>query len=346
MATSITILPAADFHVHLRQDALMRLVTPTVRQGGASIAYVMPNLTPPITTTEMAMNYKKELQAIEPNVEFMMTLYLTADLTVEEVKKAAAAGVSGVKVYPAGVTTNSSAGVSTYEPFYPIFAAMEEVNMVLNLHGEVPPSPTNSVLTAEHDFLPTLIDLAKRFPKLRIVLEHCTTKDAIETVKNCGPNVAGSITAHHLHITIDSWADNPFCYCKPVAKTPEDRAALIEAAVSGDPRFFLGSDSAPHPREKKSGAARIAAGVFTQSRLLSYAAEIFDKQGKMDKFEDFVSNFGRKFYQVEGLGVGTEKVKLTKKPIKVESEVWDGELVVVPFMATEELQWDIEWVKA
>lgn len=344
MADTIELPAVADYHVHLRQGELMTKVVPTVRQGGANIAYVMPNLIPPVTTVERAVEYRSELQAIEPDVLFKMTLYLSPEVTPDAVRAAAKAGISGVKSYPKGATTNSQGGIESYEPFYPTFAAMEECGLVFNIHGEVPPASAGgdtTVMTAEHAFLPTLLDLHRRFPKLRIVLEHCTTAAAVAAVRNCGPTVAGTITAHHLYLTVDAWVDDPFCYCKPVAKLPSDREALLEAATSGEPKFFLGSDSAPHPRAAKSGGKRTAAGVFTQPNLLPYVAQIFEGRGKLDKLEDFCCHFGRRFYGDVGVGEH-QRIRLSRPP--AGAAVADEVGGVVPFMAGQALKWQVEWV--
>jgi dihydroorotase len=228
---------------------------------------------------------------------------------------------------------------------------MEEQGLILNLHGETPPSPiqdqtpqttdSTTVLSAETSFLPTLLDLHSRFPKLRIILEHCTTAAAIKTVLSCGPTVAGTITAHHLYLTIDSWAGNSFNFCKPVAKLPSDRAALIDAATSGNEKFFLGSDSAPHPQSAKLGKMA-AAGVFTQPYVMQYVTEIFEHAGKLDKLAGFAADFGRKFY-----GIGKDgkegKIVMIKKGIIVKDSI-GGKDGVVPFRAGEKLAWDVVWV--
>lgn len=255
-----------------------------------------------------------------------------------------------------GVTTNSDSGVLSYEQYYPVFAAMEQHDLILNLHGEVPPSPVTSptsstdlqtansttVLTAEKSFLPTLLSLHRKFPKLRIVLEHCTTASAIEAVLSCGPNVVGTITAHHLYLTVDSWAGDPFNFCKPVAKFPTDRSALINAATSGNPKFFLGSDSAPHAFSKKV-SKKIAAGVFTQPYVMQYVTEVFDRAGKLDKLEGFVSDFGRRFYEIEKDGK-EGKIVMVKRRVVVKDMIGDSKDGVVPFRAGEWLTWDVIWV--
>ncbi|TGZ83031.1 Dihydroorotase [Ascodesmis nigricans] len=351
MTTTIELPAVADFHVHLRDGDMMKTVVPTVRQGGVSVAYVMPNLVPPITSVEQALSYHERLREVDPTTKYLMTLYLSPEITPDVIQKAAATGViAGVKSYPKGVTTNSAAGVVSYEQYYPVFEAMEKHDLVLNLHGEAPSGPDTTVLNAEATFLPTLLDLHRRFPNLRIVLEHCTTAAAVEAVKQCGPTVAATITAHHLYLTIDQWADNPHCFCKPVAKLPGDRDALVAAATSGDPKFFLGTDSAPHPKTSKIGAktGRTAAGVFTQPYAAQYIASAFDRAGKLEALKGFLCDFGRRFYKTVEKGWETkeevEKVSivLSNEPTQVVAEIGQGEVSVVPFMAGEEV-WSLRW---
>ena len=229
---------------------------------------------------------------------------------------------------------------------------MEQHDLVLNLHGEVPsctPSEqkdlkladSTTVLSAEASFLPTLIDLHKRFPNLRIVLEHCSTSAAIDTVLACGPTVVGTITAHHLYLTVDSWAGDPFNFCKPVAKLPSDRHALINAASSGNPKFFLGSDSAPHYQSAKV-AKKTAAGVFTQPYVMQYVTEIFERVEALDKLPGFAAEFGRKFYHLD-FERGGARIIMIKRDVEVKQTIGgiDG---VVPFRAGETLHWDVIWV--
>lgn len=202
---SLDLPAAADFHVHLRDGDTSAAVVPTIRRGGVNQVYVMPNLVPPVTTVQMALDYKQRLLALDPSIDYLMTLYLHESITPDVVRDAKRAGISGIKSYPAGVTTNSASGVLSYEPFYPVFQAMEEEGLVLNLHGECPSDQKQgiTILNAESQFLPTLKSIHQRFPRLRIVLEHCTTADAVQTVRDCGDTVVGTITAHHLFITID-----------------------------------------------------------------------------------------------------------------------------------------------
>jgi dihydroorotase len=238
-----------------------------------------------------------------------MSLYLHSSITPETIIEAAKAGIAGVKSYPAGVTTNSSDGVLSYKPFYSVFAEMERQDLVLNLHGECPNAPGIDVLNAEEKFLPTLHELHGLFPRLRIVLEHCTTLAALTAVRKCGPNVRGTITAHHLYLTIDDVVGDARTFCKPVAKHEHDRIALLQAIVSGDNKFFFGSDSAPHPVSAKTSGKKPAAGVFTQTATTQYVLDAIDKGIEngviaekditVEKVEGFLGKYGREFYRCQ-----------------------------------------------
>ena len=214
-------------------------------------------MTPPITTVAAALDYRARLQALAPDVTFLMTLYLHPSITPAVIAEAAAAGIAGVKAYPRGLTTNSAAGVARWDDYWPVFAAMQEHDLVLNLHGEAPHTPASAfgsspsdpekeegeavtVLTAEAAFLPTLHRIHGAFPRLRIVLEHATTAAALAAVRACGPTVAATITAHHLWLTVDDWCGCSDNFCKPVAKTPADRVALVRAAVDPEGKVFFG----------------------------------------------------------------------------------------------------------
>lgn len=334
----------------------MAAVTPTIRAGGVNIVYVMPNLFPPITTVEAALSYKSRLELLAPDVKFLMSLYLHPSITPSTISAAKAAGITGVKSYPAGVTTNSESGVVDYESFYPVFAAMEVEGMVLNLHGESPPGEHITVLNAEETFLPTLLHLHRTFPRLRIILEHCTTAAAIEAVKSCGPTVAATITPHHMFLTIDDVVGDPLSFCKPVAKLPSDRIALIRAAVSGNPKFFLGTDSAPHALHAKRGGAgdalgKCAAGIFTQpyaTQLVLEALEEAIEKRDLDKSDvseevlrKFLSDNGRRFY---GEGTSKEGIRIIGAAARVMERLRFGvdQNVIVPFRRAERI-YSIEW---
>ncbi|KAJ1910854.1 dihydroorotase [Mycoemilia scoparia] len=360
-AKTIVLPYASDFHTHLRQGDMMRAVTPLVKAGGVGTALVMPNLTPPIVTGEQAMEYKARLEELAPGVQFIMTLYMNPKLTPEEIHKSAKLGVTGVKVYPSGVTTNSDWGILEFEAYYPVFTAMQEENMVLCLHGECPSDATKNIciMNAEEKFLATLRKLHNDFPKLRIVLEHATTKAAVECVKELGDTVGCTITAHHLSIIVDDWAGQPHNFCKPVAKYPDDREALRQVIKEGHPRFFLGSDSAPHYRSAKQGE-KPAAGVFTAPILIPLLATLFEKIGCLDYLENFISNNGRKFYQLPIYNDlskldDSQKITLVKcndneefvipQVYSVESDsvdVSDGGRQIVPFMAGQKLSWKLQ----
>ncbi|SMN22705.1 similar to Saccharomyces cerevisiae YLR420W URA4 Dihydroorotase [Maudiozyma saulgeensis] len=352
-----------DMHVHVREGAMCELVTPTIRDGGVSVAYIMPNLQPPVTTLDRVIKYKETLQKLSPKTTFLMSFYLSKDLTPELINEAASIGaIHGVKCYPAGVTTNSAAGVdpNDFTAFYPIFKAMEANNIVLNLHGEKP-SVSNStdgndihVLNAESKFLPALAKLHNDFPNLKIILEHCTTAEAIRAIEEINKDVtevsqvkvAATITAHHLHLVIDDWAGNPINFCKPVAKLPSDRRALIKAAISGKPYFFFGSDSAPHPLQNKSKHIGVAAGVFSQLYAIAYVAEIFDEQNALEKLKDFVSTYGLAFYNIHDKDLKCdEKVLLVRKEQTIPETITDGkDIVMAPFMAGQKLNWSTKWI--
>lgn len=348
----IEVTAPADFHVHLRDGELSKLVTPHVHKGGFYLAYVMPNLVPPVTTTQMAIEYKKRLKDYQgsSNVEFLMTLYLSDALHPSDVKNWKAAGIVGVKSYPRGVTTNSDEGIESYDKYDELFKAMEVHGIVLNLHGEIPSDHSKNIciLNAEERFLPVLANLANKYPKLRIVLEHATTAAAVNAVKACGDNVACTITAHHLALTVDDWAGQSFHFCKPVAKFPDDRRALQEAIKSGSKKFFLGSDSAPHPSLSKSTATATsgcAAGVYTSPILLPLVAHLLDSFGAIDRLADFTSNFGRGFYQIPANSDAPKVLVEKVQGISVQAEYSSGGKTVVPFWANRQIEWQIVNVK-
>lgn len=304
-----------------------------------------------MTTVQQALDYRKRLEAIEPKVKYLMSLYLHESITPETIVEAKQRGITNVKSYPAGVTTNSSSGVVDYTSFYPVFAEMERQGLILNLHGELPSKGDITVMSAEERFLPTLFELHAKFPKLRIILEHLTTAAAVEAVKKCGPTVAGTITAHHLSIIVDHWAGDPFCFCKPVAKTPADRDALLRAATSGNPKFFFGSDSAPHPAIAKRGGDKIAAGVFSQPYASQLVVDAFDQgcQNGVLKEEDitpeiiegFLSKFGRQFYGLEE--EKQEFITFDEAGDVIEDILKSDAVDVVPFRRGQKT-WGISWV--
>ncbi|KAL9027780.1 MAG: hypothetical protein Q9196_003743 [Gyalolechia fulgens] len=335
---------------------MMELCTPLIKAGGCDAVFVMPNTQPPITHLSQAIPYHQALSRIAPDVQFLMSLYLHPTINADTIATAAASKIIyGVKLYPAGVTTNSQDGVLDIEQYYPVFEAMQTHDLVLNLHGE---TPGISALTAEAEFIPQLRKIHDTFPRLRIVLEHVTTREGIEAVRKCGPTVKATITAHHLWVTTVDAEEDVFSFCKPVAKTHEDRITLLRAAVDGSSKFFFGSDSAPHPAQlkKQSGGA---AGCFTQgwcTALVIGALEHALRQGWISKdhvtreaLEGFLSKYGRAFYKIADLNdqaSSEPRIRLTRRgetiPKSIKSS--DGQIEVVPFRSGQEIM-SLSWIE-
>ena len=311
----ILISSAFDAHVHLRQGDLMKKVVPMINSGGCGTVYVMPNLSPPITTLMQAIQYHNDLKAINPTITYLMSYYLTPSITRQDVIKAKSNSVYGIKWYPRGVTTKSEHGVSDIKECYEILKWMEETDLVLNIHGEVPFDTNVTVLNAEELFIPILVSLRKDFPNLRIVMEHVTTKALVEAVEFFDDNVVATITVHHLDIIVNDWAGCSLNFCKPVAKTPQDREALWGAIQSKSSKFFLGSDSAPHLRSSKLNSPANA-GIFTSPIVMPYLAHLFDNRDCLELLENFSSGFGRKFYK---LPKETNKIVLRKEIMEIKN---------------------------
>ncbi len=333
--TQLTIRKPDDMHLHLRQGEMLKSVLPATTEQFAR-AVIMPNTLPPVLTPADVLRYRSEIKDALPaqsDFEPLMTFKIVPSTTPEMILELKKVGVVAGKLYPEGVTTNSEDGVSDIKALYPVYQAMAEANMVLCLHGEV---PGVFCMDRESAFLDTLKLLATDFPTLKIVLEHATTADAIKAVKALGPNVAASLTVHHLAITLDDVVGdkiNPHNFCKPIAKRPKDRETLLKAATSGSAKFFLGTDSAPHTVESKECACG-AAGVFTAPVVLPVLAELFESVNALAKLEGFVSGHGAEFY---GLDLNSATIKLVKKPWVVQV-TYGG---VVPFMAGKTLEWQI-----
>ncbi len=341
MSKSLTIRRPDDLHVHLRQDELLGLCCYySSMVFGRNL--VMPNTDPPILTAEDAWHYKSQIiNAGFSGSEPLMTIKLTDATTPDTVIKAHRWGVVAAKLYPVGVTTNSADGVTNINGLWPVFAAMQEVGMVLCLHGE---HPKTSVFEREAAFLPMLGQIADAFPNLLIVLEHISTSvaaDFVAGLAESGASVAATITVHHLMMTVDDLMGGelkPHLFCKPVVKRPADKAALLMAATSGNPCFFFGSDSAPHPRRKKQSDS-CSAGVFCAPVAMQALAGVFEGMGSLDKLEDFTSRFGAEFY---GLPLNEGFIRLYKEPWKVESPyVYGNTGKVVPFLAGQTLDWQV-----
>lgn len=344
MTTADIVLPPIDdLHVHLRQGDMMRAVAKSVTKGGANRVLVMPNLNPPITTVDQAITYRAELERANPEVEqYFMTLYLSSSLTVHELLNAKSQGIIGVKSYPKGVTTGSEGGIEDYQVYYPIFAEMEKLGLSLHLHGEV---PNACVMDAEKEFVEeNLFKLHHAFPQLKIVLEHVTTAEAIDAVIQCGPTVAATITVHHLDLTISDVVGNNVNFCKPVAKTIRDRAAIRNAVKSGNPKFFLGSDSAPHPLKSKASHCCAPAGIFTQDHLAVYLADAFDRLGCLVRLENFACVYGAQFLGLPPTQQ-SRPTSIWKRTCVIPQlfEVGDNQgSSVVPYRAGETLMYSLE----
>jgi dihydroorotase len=308
---TLTITRPDDWHLHLRDGAALKAVLPdTAKQFARAI--VMPNLRPPVTTTELAIAYRERiLQALPAGMAFepLMTLYLTDNTSAEEIKRAKASSiVHGVKLYPAGATTNSDSGVTSLDKCAAALEAMQDVGMPLLTHGEVTDANVD-VFDREKVFIERHMQpLLKRYPNLKVVFEHITTQDAAEFVAQAGNNVAATITAHHLLMNRNAMFTGgirPHHYCLPVLKRETHRQALVKAATSGSPKFFLGTDSAPHARSAKETTCGCA-GMYTAHSAIELYAEAFEEANALDKLEGFASFYGADFY---GLPRNAEKIR-------------------------------------
>jgi dihydroorotase len=343
MTTTLRIRQPDDWHLHVRDGAALRAVIGfTAAQFARAI--IMPNLKPPVTTAELATAYRQRiLDALPSGSKFqpLMTLYLTNRTEPAEVDRAKATGfVHGFKLYPAGATTHSDAGVTDIANIYGVLERMSEVGMVLQVHGEVTHSDVD-VFDREARFIDeVLTPVVQRFPKLRVVFEHITTKQAVQFVRSARAGIGATITPQHLLLNrtaIFAGGIRPHYYCLPVLKTEPDRVALVEAATSGDPRFFLGTDSAPHARHTKENACGCA-GIFSAHAAIELYAEAFDAAGKLDKLEGFAANFGADFY---GLPRNAGQITLTRDPWQVPERYPFGPDELVPMRAGEPIAWRI-----
>jgi dihydroorotase len=332
-----------DWHVHLRDGAALEAVVGfTAQRFGRAI--VMPNLKPAITTTDMARAYRQRILSALPagsRFEPLLTLYLTNTTTADEIDRARAAGfIHGVKLYPAGATTHSDAGVTDIQKVYGVLAHMEKVGMRLLIHGESPQADVD-VFDREAHFMDTVLQpLLDRFPKLQVVFEHITTARAVEFVKAARAGVAATITPQHLlhnRNAIFLGGIRPHYYCLPVLKREQDRQALLEAATCGNSRFFLGTDSAPHEQSTKENACGCA-GMFTAHAAIELYAEAFESVGRLDRLEGFASHFGADFY---GLPRHTDSITLLKEPWVAPEHYAFGAGALIPYRAGERVGWQL-----
>jgi dihydroorotase len=338
-AQHLTIRRPDDWHVHLRDGDMMRLVAPfTARQFARAI--VMPNLVPPVTSAAAAEAYRERIvEATGPEFTPMMTCYLTDESDPDEI----ASGYEGrvwvaAKLYPANATTNSAFGVTDVRNIYPALERMQRIGMVLCVHGEVT-DPDVDVFDREAVFIERVLGpLMRDLPELKIVLEHITTEDAANFVESAGPNLAATVTPHHLMINRNAMFERglrPHAYCLPVAKREKHRLAVRRAATSGSPKFFLGTDSAPHARHaKESGCG--CAGIFNAPYALEAYATVFEEEGAIDRLEAFAAEHGAKFY---GLPLNEGTVTLDRSASDVPDSLGMGDIELVPFLAGRELGW-------
>ena len=344
MSQPLTLIRPDDWHLHLRDGPILATtVAHSAKQFARAI--VMPNLKTPITTTELAMAYRDRiLAAIPDGLAFspLMTLYLTDDTSIEEIKRAGnSKHIVALKLYPAGATTNSASGVTDIECTYSILEEMIEFGMPLLIHGEVT-DPEIDVFDREKVFIERHLEpLTRRYPELKIVLEHITTKDAVDYVEEADDTLAATITPHHLLLNRNAMlvgGIHPHHYCLPVLKREQHRQALVKAATSGNPRFFLGTDSAPHDvASKESGCG--CAGIYSAHAALELYTEVFEAAGALDKLEGFASFHGADFY---GLPRNKETISLVKRPwVSPESYQFGEEGTLRPFRAGEALDWTL-----
>ncbi len=330
-----------DWHVHLRDDAMLKkVVSYTARQFGRAI--VMPNLRPPVTTVAAAERYRDRiLKALPAGSKFqpLMTAYLTDTTESPEIEKGFASGVfTAAKMYPANATTNSDAGVTDFRKLYDVFAVMQRLGMPLLIHGEVTDKHVD-IFDREAAFIDsTLNTIIKDFPELKVVFEHITTKDAVDFVESAGPLLAATITPHHLVINRTSMFEGgirPHLFCLPIAKREPHRLALRKAAVSGNPKFFLGTDSAPHAIGDKESSCGCA-GIFNAPTAIETYAGVFDQENALHHLEGFASVHGPEFY---GLPLNDGYIALERQTNPVPELLEEGGITIVPFWAGEELPW-------
>ena len=332
-----------DWHLHVRDgDALTTVVPHTAAQFGRAV--IMPNLKPPVTTAAQALAYRNRIAATVPqgvSFEPLMTLYLTDNLPPDEVARAKDAGVVALKLYPAGATTNSDAGVTDLRKTYRTLEAMQGAGLLLLVHGEVT-SPEIDLFDREAVFIDQqLIPLRRDFPELKIVFEHITTREAAQYVEGAGPFTAATITAHHLlynRNAIFLGGVRPHFYCLPVLKRELHRQALVSAATSGAPQFFLGTDSAPHPAHLKEHASGCA-GCYTAHAAMELYAQAFDAAGALDKLEGFASFFGADFY---GLPRNSSQITLRRETWTPPASFAFGAAELKPLASGEALQWRLQ----
>ncbi|WP_417620922.1 dihydroorotase [Parasphingorhabdus sp.] len=343
MIDTLTIRRPDDWHVHLRDGTMLEAVAPyTARQFARAI--IMPNLSPPVTSAAAAAAYRKRIMAALPtdsNFTPLMTYYLTDDADADDIAKGHADGIfTAAKLYPANATTNSAHGVTDVAKIMPVLERMQEIGMPLLVHGEVTDGDID-IFDREAVFIDRVLDgLVRALPDLKIVFEHITTDQAVQFVASTGPNIGATITPHHLHINRNAMlvgGIRPHAYCLPVAKREQHRLALRKAATSGSPKYFLGTDSAPHEIHAKESACGCA-GIFNAPYALESYAAVFDEEGALDRLEGFASLYGPDFY---GLPYNDERITLARSVSPVPEHLDGSGTKLVPFHAGSRLQWSI-----
>ncbi len=340
MPQSITITAPDDWHIHLRDLAALRYTVPHAAASFERVI-VMPNLVPPVTNAQQAIAYKARIMEQVPakhTLEPLMVLYLTEHTSAEDIRAAKKAGIVACKLYPTGATTNSDSGVTDIKKIYPVLETMQKEGVLLLVHGEVTDAHID-IFDREAVFIErTLAPLTADFPNLKLVLEHITTKDAVQFVSATGGNIAATITAHHLLFNRNhmlAGGIRPHYYCLPILKRNIHQESLLRAATSANPKFFLGTDSAPHAKPQKEAACGCA-GSYTAFAAIELYAEAFDSVEALDKLEGFASHFGPDFY---GLPRNTNQITLTKTPWQVPEYFAFGDSQLVPIKASETLNW-------
>lgn len=342
MTNTITLTQPDDWHCHLRDDLfLQRTVADTAARFARAI--VMPNLQPPVTSVTAARDYRDRIMRAVPagfSFQPLMTLYVTENMSPDIFLDAKKSNIIfAAKYYPAGATTNADSGVTNIKNIFPLLEQMQSCDLPLCIHGEVIDQNAD-IFDREKLFLEDLKSMVRNFPQLRIILEHISTKTAVEFILAAPKKVAATITPHHLHYNRNDLFHrgiHPHYFCTPILKRAEDQKALIQAATSGNPKFFLGTDSAPHAKEKKESGCGCA-GIYSAHAAIELYAELFEQNNALDKLENFASVFGAQFYQ---LPVNKNKITLIKKSWEIPASLSFGETQLVPMKAGEKIAWQL-----
>lgn len=340
----ITLIRPDDWHCHLREGIFLKHTVKNVAQKFKR-AVIMPNLSSPVTTLSAARKYLTQILQHLPDhntFEPLMTLYLTEEMTPHDILQAKRSEcIFAYKLYPASSTTHSEHGIKNFEKIYSLLETLEDANLPLLIHGEIS-EPEVDIFDREKVFIDTyLSDFVRQFPELKMVLEHISTQYAVDFVREAPANLAATITPHHLWLSrneLFSGGLKPHYYCLPVLKSATDKAALIQAAISGNPKYFLGTDSAPHPQSLKESAC-CPAGIYNTPTALETVTEIFDRENALDKLENFISVFGAQFY---GLPLNTEHIHLQRQPWRAPEVLPYGNEKIIPFRAGEMLYWQVK----